>query len=257
MGKKSTSEIKIEGETSLFSERIRRAQGASRSGNWRAFKEIFQEDKKDLLKDLDLFKNTAINVATRSDSPQLLKELLEMLPEQERWVAFTKKSCEGNTLLHEIVLICKVVEMADVVLDFEKKMPWPLPEAAAEEEEEEKGRPLLERKNSKGETPLFRAAKYENLKMVIHLAKAAAAQPQSDTKIHLRSDTRTILHASINVQSFDGNLDERYEIEGYDSFELFRPPSTDLETSHQHDDKPPTSGLSRINYDAWKYLARA
>ncbi|XP_054779457.1 uncharacterized protein LOC129287273 [Prosopis cineraria] len=309
MGKKSTSEIKIEGETSLFSERIRRAQKASRSGNWRAFKEIFQEDKKDLLKDLDLFKNTAINVATRSDSPQLLKELLEMLSEQERWVAFTKKSCEGNTLLHEIALICKVVEMADVVLDFEKKMPWPLPEAAAEEEEEEeeKGRPLLERKNSKGETPLFRAAKYGNLKMVIQLAKAAAAQPQSDMKIHLRSDTRTILHASINVQSFDvalwiilrmdgtslvternkngltclqllarmptafrshyqmtslSNLiynllpDERYEIEGYDSFELFRPSSTDLETGHQHDAKPPTSGLSRINYAAWKYLAK-
>ncbi|KAI9124213.1 hypothetical protein K1719_005513 [Acacia pycnantha] len=304
MGKKSNDEIKIEAETSLFSERIKRAQRAFRREDWRAFKEIFEEDNNDLLEDFDLFKNTAINVATRSDSPKLLQDLLEMLSEQERWLALTKKSCEGNTLLHEIALLCRVVEMADVVFEFEKKMAALPPEAA--EEEEEKGRLLVERENSKGETPLFRAAKYGNLKMVIHMAKYAAALPQSDMKIHLRSNTQTILHASMNGQSFDVTLwimkrmdvrsmllernkggltclqllarmpsafrshypmgsfanliynwlpDERYEIEGYDSFELFRPPS-DLETGQQDCGKPPTSGLSRINHAVWKYLAK-
>ncbi|KAK4259059.1 hypothetical protein QN277_005434 [Acacia crassicarpa] len=304
MGKKSNDEIKIEGETSIFSERIKRAQRAFRRKDWKVFKEIFEEDKNDLLEDFDLFKNTAINAAARSDSPKLLLDLLEMLSEQERWLALTKKTCEGNTLLHEIALVCKVVEMADVVFEFEKKMAVPPP--VEEEEGEEKGRLLVERKNTKGETPLFRAAKYGNLKMVIHMANYAAAQPEGDMKIHLRRDTQTILHDSMNGQFFDVTLwimkrmdvrsmlsernksgltclqllarmpsafrsrypmgsfanliynclpDERDKTEGYDSFELFRPPS-DLETGQRDSAKPPTSGLSRINHAVWKYLAK-
>ncbi|KAI9123916.1 hypothetical protein K1719_005216 [Acacia pycnantha] len=96
MGKKSNDEIKIEGETSLFSERIKGAQRAFRREDWRAFKEIFEEDNNDLLEDFDSFKNTAINAATLSDSPKLLQDLLEMLSEQERWLALTKKTCEED-----------------------------------------------------------------------------------------------------------------------------------------------------------------
>ncbi|KAK4259056.1 hypothetical protein QN277_005431 [Acacia crassicarpa] len=208
MGKKSNDENKIQGETSRFSERIKRAQRAFRREDWRAFKEIFEEDKNDLLKDFDLFKNTAINAAARSDSPKLLQDLLEMLSEQQRWRALTKKNCEGNTLLHEIALVCRVVKMANVVFEFEKKTAAS-PEV--EEEEQEKGKLLVERKNTKGETPLFRAAKFGNLKMVIHMAKYVDdAQPQSDMEIHLLrrdGDTQTtILHASINDQSFDVTL---------------------------------------------------
>ncbi|KAK4259064.1 hypothetical protein QN277_005438 [Acacia crassicarpa] len=143
MGKKSNDEIKIEGETCLFRERKKRSQIAFRREDWRAFKEIFEDDKNDLLEDFDLFKNTAINAATRSDSPKLLQDLLEMLSEQERWLALTKKTCEGNTLLHEIALVCRVVEMADVVFEFKKKMVAP-----SQKEEEEKGRLLLERKKT-------------------------------------------------------------------------------------------------------------
>ncbi|KAK4259058.1 hypothetical protein QN277_005433 [Acacia crassicarpa] len=212
MGKKS-SEIKIEGD--MFSETLREAQKAYRSNEWDKFIKIFADNKVDLLKDFDLFGNTAITMAARSKNPEILKELLRNLSEEQKWRAFRKKNSQGNTLLHDIAVNCSTVAMADIVLDFERTTPLP-PELAAEEEEEdiaelseeekkereeEKKRPLLEWKNLKGETPVFKAAKFGNLKMLSHLVTRVDG---GDMKIHQESSRReTILHASVNNQSFD------------------------------------------------------
>ncbi|KAI9124198.1 hypothetical protein K1719_005498 [Acacia pycnantha] len=210
MGKKS-SEIKIEGD--LFSETLREAQRAYRSKEWDKFMKIFADNKVDLLKDFDLLGNTAINMAARSDDPEILKELLRNLSEEQKWRAFRKKNSQGNTLLHDIAVNCSTVAMADIVLDFERTTPLP-PELAAEEEEEiaelseeekkereeEKKRPLLEWKNLKGETPVFKAAKFGKLKMLSHLVTRVDG---GDMKIHQESPGETILHASVNNQSFD------------------------------------------------------
>ncbi|XP_028755252.1 uncharacterized protein LOC114714659 [Neltuma alba] len=213
MGKKN-SEIMIGGD--MFSETMREAQRAYRSKEWDKFKEIFADNKTELLENLDLLGNTAINMAARSDNPELLKGLLGKLSEEERWRAVRKKNRQGNTLLHIIAEACKMVEMADIVLDFEKTTPLP-PELVVEEkaemaelssrekkeQEEEKRRPLLEWKNLKGETPVFKAAKFGNLKMLTHLVKRAEDQPQTNLEIHQESPKETILHASLNAQSFD------------------------------------------------------
>ncbi|XP_028755251.1 uncharacterized protein LOC114714658 [Neltuma alba] len=214
MGKKN-SEIMIEGD--MFSETMKEAQRAYNSTEWEKFKKIFADsNKRYLLQDFDLWGNTAFTKAVRSDDPKILKELLGKLSEEERWCVIRKKNRAGNTLLHEIAEACNVAEMADIVLDFEKTIPLP-PELAEKEkaemaelsseekkeQEEEKRRPLLEWKNLKGETPVFKAAKFGNLKMLTHLVKRAENLPQANMKIHQESATETILHASVNGQYFD------------------------------------------------------
>ncbi|KAI9123580.1 hypothetical protein K1719_004880 [Acacia pycnantha] len=201
MGKES-SEIEIEGGN-IFSKTIRRAQAAYCIYDWQAFKQIFEQDKTELLNHFDLFEDTPISVAIRSDDPKLLKDLLNMLSGEERWVAFTKSNSRGNTLLHNIALRTRLsVQMADVILDFEKEE-----EAALPEEERKKRRPkLLERKNESGETPLFRAAAFGNLEMLKHVVKdhIKAEEAEGDLfKIHQYSEIETILHACINAQHFD------------------------------------------------------
>ncbi|KAK4259066.1 hypothetical protein QN277_005440 [Acacia crassicarpa] len=202
MGKKR-SEIEIEGGN-MFSETMRRAQVAYRNFDWKAFKQIFEQDKTELFNHFDLFENTPIKIAIRSGDPKLLKDLLDMLSGEERWVAFTKPNCRGNTLLHIIALRKRTLsaQMADVILDFEKKEAA----ALAEEERKKRGPKLLERKNKWGATPLFRAAAFGNLKMLKHVVKKhiIAEEAEGDLfKIHQYSKRETILHACINGQHFD------------------------------------------------------
>ncbi|RDX58303.1 Ankyrin repeat-containing protein ITN1, partial [Mucuna pruriens] len=177
-----------EGEVCMFDETTMRCQRAAMSGNWRLFKKILEEDTKCLVEPFDLFGNTAIHVATRSNNPRLLRELLEALPEKDRWQALRKGNCVNNTLLHEIIF-CTTVEMASVVFKFEKEVP-----------EEHKGLPLLELTNNSGETPLFRAAKLGKLKMLKFMAQHAQADIRT---LFVRFDKYSILHASILGQFFD------------------------------------------------------
>lgn len=186
-------EIEIEGQTPLFNEKLKLAHRAFLGVRWNEFKKILEEDKRNLLEWFDLFGNTAIHVATRSNNPQLLKELLEMLPEAERWRALRMGNRESNTVLHEVIF-CKMVEMADVLFELEKKLQPP-----PEEDSEESKRPLLEFRNNKGETPFFRAAKHGKLKMLKHMANYMVGDMQSH--FH-RDDKFSILHASVTGQFF-------------------------------------------------------
>ncbi|QCD88758.1 hypothetical protein DEO72_LG3g3308 [Vigna unguiculata] len=186
-----------EGEVLKFDETTISAQRAARSGNWRMFKKILEKDTKRLVEPFDLFGNTAIHIATRSNNPGLLRELLEMLSEKERWHALRKGNCVNNTLLHEIIF-CTTVEMAGVVLKFQNEAA---PEEISEEIPEEKRRvPLLEIVNDSGETPLFRAAKLGRLKMLKYMAKHAEGDIR---RLFVRFDKYSILHASILGQFFD------------------------------------------------------
>ncbi|XP_054779454.1 uncharacterized protein LOC129287271 isoform X4 [Prosopis cineraria] len=182
-------------EPILFNNTIKEAQKAYFDEDWENFKKIFKDygKKDDLLENFDLFKNTAVGVAVDSDNPKLMMELLDMLSQQEKWVALTKQNCQGNTLLHKIAYrkkLSTVTEMVKVVLDSEKKIASALPPERLK---------LLEMKNSIGETPLFKAAKYGNMKALEYMAKQATKH----MNIHLYSDEETILHACINGQYFD------------------------------------------------------
>ncbi|KAG5042872.1 hypothetical protein GmHk_03G007391 [Glycine max] len=97
-----------------------------------------KEDKENLLKVFDLFENNSIHVATRSNNPQLLKELIKLMPREERLQAMCKKNREGNTILHEVVF-CEDVKMANVVFEIEEEL---LQQQSSQLEEK---KPLLER----------------------------------------------------------------------------------------------------------------
>ncbi|XP_057746163.1 ankyrin repeat-containing protein ITN1-like [Arachis stenosperma] len=204
----------IKEQISMFDEKMISAQRAARRENWREFKKFFEEDRMRLLEPLDLFGNTAIHIATHSNSPNLLKELLEMLPRQERWRAMRMGNCVNNTLLHEIIF-CTMVEMAGVVFKLEKEL-----------QQEEPYEPLVEVRNDSGESPLFRAAKLGKLKMLKYMAKHVVG----DIRSHfVRFDRCSILHACILGQFFDvaiwllkldGNLAQHKDMDGLTCLQL-------------------------------------
>ncbi|CAJ1933842.1 unnamed protein product [Sphenostylis stenocarpa] len=74
-----------EGEVPMFDETTIRAQRAASNGNWRLFRKILEKDTKRLLEPFDLFGNTPVHIATRSNNPRFLHELLEVLSVKERW----------------------------------------------------------------------------------------------------------------------------------------------------------------------------
>lgn len=97
-----------------------------------------KKEKENLLKVFDLFENNPIHVATCSNNPQLLKELIKLMPREERLQAMCKKNREGNTILHEVVF-CEDVKMANVVFEIEEEL---LQQQSSQPEEK---KPLLER----------------------------------------------------------------------------------------------------------------
>ncbi|XP_072088366.1 uncharacterized protein [Arachis hypogaea] len=205
----------IKEQISMFDEKMISAQRAARSENWREFKKIFKVDRMRLLDPLDLFGNTAIHIATHSDNPNLLQELLELLPRQERWRVMRMGNCVNNTLLHEIVF-CTTVDMAGVVFKLEKEL----------QEEVESYDPLVEVRNDSGESPLFRAAKLGKLKMLKYMANHVVG----DIRSHfVRFDRCSILHACILGQFFDvaiwllkldGNLAQHKDMDGLTCLQL-------------------------------------
>ncbi|WVZ05176.1 hypothetical protein V8G54_018522 [Vigna mungo] len=149
------------------------AQRAARSGNWRMFKKILEKDPKRLVEPFDLFGNTVIYIATRSNNPGLL---------QERWHALRKGNCVNNTLLYEIIF-CTAFEN-------EAAQEYTLEDIT----EEKKKLSLLKIVNDSGETPFFRAAKLGRLKMLKYMANHAEGDIR---RLFVRFDKYSILHASI------------------------------------------------------------
>eukprot|EP00256_Glycine_max_P057040 XP_014624730.1 uncharacterized protein LOC100788731 isoform X2 [Glycine max] len=182
----------------LFNEKMKLAQKAAMAKRWEDFKKIMKDDQENLLKQFDLFENSAIHVATRSNSPRLLRELIEMLPKEERWQALCKENREGNTVLHEVVF-CKKKKMADVVFEIEDELLLQQQSSSLEEK-----RTLLDMRNHRGETPLFMAAMHGKLKMLKHMANRTGTRNMEDFRKHLhRSDKYSALHASVMGQHFD------------------------------------------------------
>ncbi|KAK7382756.1 hypothetical protein VNO80_01813 [Phaseolus coccineus] len=187
MQAKEGGELERMEETKLFSEEMKEAQKAAMEKQWEEFKKRMKEKPENILKQFDLFENTAIHVATRSH-PQLLAEFIEMVPVQQRWDALCKKNVEGNTVLHEIVFSKKAKKMVDVVFRFGDQLVTPEKE------------PLLELRNNRGETPLFVAAMNGKLKILKYMADRVGTMNLG--KHFRRSDKYNALHASVIGQHF-------------------------------------------------------
>ncbi|XP_068478580.1 uncharacterized protein [Phaseolus vulgaris] len=165
---------------------MKEAQKAAMKKQWEEFKKIMMEKPENILKQFDLFGNTAIHVATRSHT-QLLSEFIEMVPAEERWNALCKKNVEGNTVLHEIVFSKHAQEMADVVFRFEEQLLTP------------QKNPLLELRNNEGESPLFVAAMHGKLKILKYMANRVQNLGEH---FRLSDDKYNALHASVIGQHF-------------------------------------------------------
>ncbi|KAK7382753.1 hypothetical protein VNO80_01810 [Phaseolus coccineus] len=285
MQAKKGGELERMEETKLFCEEIKEAQKAAMEKQWKEFRKRMMEKPENILKQFDLFENTAIHVASRSN-PQLLTEFIEMVPVQQRWDALCKKNVEGNTVLHEIVFSKKAKKMVDVVFRFEEQL-------VTREKE-----PLLELRNNRGETPLFVAAMHGKLKILKYMANRV----QNLGKHFRRFDKYNALHASVIGQHFHvaiwlERMDEKLALEkdekdltclqllskmpqvfrshthmgllkstiyqllpdGYDNDEhsqLFKQKKD--EENGKEDDEPTLckSAISEINYRFWKRLAK-
>ncbi|KAI4354013.1 hypothetical protein L6164_002915 [Bauhinia variegata] len=163
--------------------------------DWKSFKRFFQDDKRALIEPFDLGGNTAIKKVARN--LQRLREYLEMLSPRDRWHALRKKNFHGSTILHIHNLN---VEIADEVLKYEKELPQPPDNEIDKQQLEEKELPLLEIRNMHGETPIYRAAFFGNLKLLKYLAKQV-----TDMKMHFhrKKDKMSILHAAVIGQHLD------------------------------------------------------
>ncbi|RDX82502.1 hypothetical protein CR513_36698, partial [Mucuna pruriens] len=143
----------VETNERVFERKMEKPQRAALKEDWKAFKQFFEENKNALLEPMDLDKNTAFHVATRSNKPHLLAELLVMLPISDRRSALRQKNACSCTVLHHATLFTDDVQVVDVWLGYEEEEPLA----------------LLKMKNDLGETPLYMAAKEGNIKMVQHM----------------------------------------------------------------------------------------
>ncbi|KAI4353970.1 hypothetical protein L6164_002885 [Bauhinia variegata] len=197
-------------------------QRALQSGDWKSFKRFFQEDKRALLETFDLTGNTAIHIAAIFNKHQLLNEFLEMLKPRDRWHALRRRNFLQSILLHSVNTS---VEIAEVVLNWEKELPLPSDDEIEPQEMEEKELPLLESRNLKGETPIYRAAIDGNLKLLKYLTKQVA---DLEKHFHRNIDKVSILHAAVVAQRFvalwllklDGTLAYEKDDNGCTCFQL-------------------------------------
>ncbi|XP_054792688.1 uncharacterized protein LOC129298317 isoform X2 [Prosopis cineraria] len=231
-----------------FDPKMERPQEYALHCDWVSFKTFFHNDPKALIQTFDLAGNTAIQVATRSDDPDLIRQLLDMLPDDnDRRQALRTGNAHKNTLLHQVIF-CDNLEMVDTVLNYEtdKKLK------KIDDDEED----LLELLNDLSETPVYRAAKYGRLRMLKHMARLV-----DDIKKHFhrrqpKLDITSILHIAIIGQHFvlpDKGYDDDDEDDGSVRGK------GDLETGKKNLKKHISSSpsvFSRIYYTLWKIAAK-
>ncbi|CAI9279908.1 unnamed protein product [Lactuca saligna] len=134
---------------------------------------------------LTIHHDTVLHMATYSKQSYLVMELLNMVRE----VYYHKLTCQndvGNTVLHEAATSDRIVPAAMEML---RRAPT-----------------LLSMPNRRGETPIFRAARYGKNRMYDFLDAEMHKTIQSDADLrsfHFRDDKTSILHISILTEHYD------------------------------------------------------
>ncbi|KAL2336602.1 hypothetical protein Fmac_011048 [Flemingia macrophylla] len=149
-----------------FDDEMVKAQKAAATNKWELFAEII--DKRERLIDpFDLFGNTAIHAVARAGKTEIFRKLLNnMLSETERLDALRWKNLEGNTVLHEAVMLDDP-KMVDVILGIDKKIMEGVMLDTDKIMADDK-RPLLELQNNACESPAYRAANLHHASPTSH-----------------------------------------------------------------------------------------
>ncbi|KAL2336604.1 hypothetical protein Fmac_011050 [Flemingia macrophylla] len=185
-----------------FDDEIVKAQKAAATKNWELFEEIVDKKELPLKCPFDLFGNTAIHAVARSGKTHILKKLLNDMPsETERICALRLENREGNTVLHEAVLLDDP-NMVDAIFEIDNKtMVYVMLHLHNEIMADDK-RPLLELQNNACETPAYRAAKYGNLPMLKHLRARYGIESKHFPHQKYKNLERPILHYCVLTFSF-------------------------------------------------------
>ncbi|XP_076941793.1 uncharacterized protein LOC143611479 [Bidens hawaiensis] len=132
---------------------------------------------------LTIHDDTILHVASFNKRNNLVVALLRSLPESQ-FERLTWVNSSGNTILHETATNNGTVEAAREML---LRAPC-----------------LLSKRNSRGETPLFRAVRYGKSR-IFHLLDDQVREKGEDVELFLRrsSDKSTILHQAILSHNFD------------------------------------------------------
>ncbi|KAI7999609.1 Ankyrin repeat-containing protein ITN1 [Camellia lanceoleosa] len=138
---------------------------------------------------LTIHNDTVLHMATYSKQKELVLELLRLLPDKDRKMIMAENDI-GNTILHEAATCNKIVLAA-------KEMLRKTPE-------------LLRNKNKRGETALFRAARYGKMEMFKFLDDEVNRVCENERiektercrEFYQRDDNTTILHISILTEHF-------------------------------------------------------
>ncbi|KAI9110619.1 hypothetical protein K1719_018485 [Acacia pycnantha] len=185
----------MEEENPKFDLKMEKPQIYALLGDWNSFKNYFKKDDHqraaDLIELFNLAGNTAIHIAARSDDPDLIRELLDILPEDsDRRKALRRGNAHKNTLIHQVVISCENLDMVDTLLNYEmeKKLKQP------------GDKNLLELVNDIGETPVYQAAKHGKLRMLKRMARYV---DRMEPHLFRNTDFASILHIAILGHHFD------------------------------------------------------
>ncbi|KAK4256157.1 hypothetical protein QN277_009061 [Acacia crassicarpa] len=183
-----------EEENPKFDLKMEEPQKYALLGKWNYFKNYFKKDDHqraaDLIEPFNLARKNAIHIAVRSDDPDLIRELLDMLPEDsDRRKALRMGTAHLNTLMHQVVF-CENLDMVETLLNYEmeKKLKQPGDEN------------LLELVNDIGETPVYQAAKHGRLRMLKRMSRYVDSM---EPHLYRNSDFASNLHIAIIGLHFD------------------------------------------------------
>ncbi|GMP75627.1 hypothetical protein CsSME_00032639 [Camellia sinensis var. sinensis] len=150
---------------------------------------------------LTIHKDTVLHMATYSKQKQLVLQLLQLLPDEDSNEDIMAENDIGNTILHEAAT-CNTIVLAA------KEMLRKAPE-------------LLRKKNKRGETALFRAARYGKMEMFKFLDDEVNRVCENErieetkrcTEFYQRKDNTTILHISILTEHFGVSIEDTHMAE--------------------------------------------
>ncbi|GFZ03248.1 hypothetical protein Acr_15g0018560 [Actinidia rufa] len=175
-----------------------------------------------------IHKDTILHMATYYGKSELALNLLEMLPDSES-DKLTMENDTGNTMLHEAANSDKIVPVAMEML---RKAPK-----------------LLGMRNKYGETALFVAARYGQMKMFKFLDKQGEEGERKT--FYQKKDQTTILHAAIIHGHFGVRTEDTSETEEgiYESAMRFAKFLIERDTSWEVTEPAIDTSKPQIHYD--------
>ncbi|KAA8520146.1 hypothetical protein F0562_014402 [Nyssa sinensis] len=151
--------------------------------------ELCRQSPKGALQTLTVHNDTVLHVATYHKKGELVLKLLEELP-QNQHNKLIRQNTAGNTILHEVATANSLIPLAREMLYL---VPY-----------------LLTMRNQLGETALFRAAHYGEVRMMRfldqqvdkHIGSLDKEEEAHSKSFYQRNDKTTILHIAILTDNF-------------------------------------------------------